>query len=52
MQGTRAEKPALIPVRVGAILYATVFRQPLITTQRVVGVVLPMVKQAESEGDH
>jgi len=46
------KKPALIHVRVGAILYANVYRQPLVATQCVVGDVFSMVKQSKSEGDH
>jgi hypothetical protein len=52
MQCTIAERPALIPVTVGVILYANVYRQPLVTTQCIVGDVFSMVKQPESEGDH
>ena len=43
-----AEKPTLIHVRVGAILYANVYRQPPVTTQCVVGEVFSMVKKSKS----
>lgn len=46
------KKLALIHVRLGAILYANVYRQPLVATQCAVCDVFSMVKQSKSEGDH